>query len=124
MRNHQDDFNVTVTKLEEPCESTEAAWEKHTPDMYDRCLQSLWGTWTGCKFWPQTSEPGGRNLSLTNMLGTNNQGRGGSLIAGCYNYTLSVLDPPTHLDPTPDDPNSAYVWPGPGKMPGDPYQGL
>jgi len=63
-RNHQDDFNVTVTKVETPCNATEKAWKKHTPDMFDRCFQSLWGTWTGCKFSSQ-HRPG--NTSLTGI---------------------------------------------------------
>lgn len=48
-RDHQDDFNVTVTKLDTRCNDTEQAWQKHTPKMFDRCFQSLWGSWTECK---------------------------------------------------------------------------
>lgn len=55
------------------------------------------------------------------MTGNNNKGRGGSVIAGCYKYEFSVLDPGSHLDATIDDPGSYWVWPGPGKPPGTPY---
>lgn len=59
---------------------------------------------------------------LMRTIGNNNQGRGGTVVAGCYKYEFKVLDPGDHLDRTMDDPNSFYVWNEAGKPPGTPYE--
>jgi hypothetical protein len=71
MRHHVDDFTITVRDVQQPCVDADVAWETRTPVVYERCLQSLWGVWTGCSA---------------------NRGRGGEVVAGCYRYTLAVLD--------------------------------
>lgn len=71
MQKHVDDFNVTVEDVGEGCVDGDGGWEKGGPGVYDRCVQSLWGVWTGCAA---------------------NLGRGGEVTAGCKRYRLAVLE--------------------------------
>jgi len=71
LKHHIDDFQITVQDVEPPCVDADVAWETRTPEVYERCLQSLWGVWTGCNA---------------------NMGRGGKVVAGCYRYRLAVLE--------------------------------
>ncbi|KAL8825074.1 MAG: hypothetical protein Q9191_004632 [Dirinaria sp. TL-2023a] len=67
-----DDYRISVQEVEHCyAERGDAAAQWATAmGAYDQCMGLLWGTWAQC----------------------DNKGRGGSVVMGCRNYTLTTLD--------------------------------
>lgn len=71
------------------CDPGSNGYNLHYPVESTTCYLVLYDAWTKCKFAVESFDVGNSSRNATNVFPGNNQGRGGSITAGCLVYSIS-----------------------------------